>query len=1028
MRLIGSGSYGEVWLARNALGTPRAVKVVFRSAFDSDQPYERELAGVQRFEPISRSHEGLVDILHVGRNDEAGFFYYVMELADDANVAALVRARADSSPAPAPVQLQSPAHAVTDVATYAPRTLASERGARGRMPAADCFPVFLTLTSALAHLHKHGLLHRDIKPANIIFVGGVAKLADIGLVAAAGDAHTFVGTEGFIPPEGPGTKQADLYSLAKTFYEVATGRDRLEFPSLPLERGHVEENRALVELNAVLLKACAPHPNERYASADEIHGDLALLQSGRSVKHLHQVERRLRLARKIGIAALALALVATAGVLVAMWRAEVESRLRAEAQAARNDAEAKLFESLLITARAERGSRQAGARWRSLEALERATSLVSRSSNFTSALPELRSEVISALALPDFRELRRWRPLSPAVTAPYAISFDGSMERMARALSNGTVSISRVADDAELQRITPPDETVRHVGPFSSQGTFLYTRSQRRDEWLVLRVVDGHVIERIHDPDGSSPGIFSPDERWLVYGRKDGTVEARDLHGGPAQRWSIANWAVTSLAFSADGMGLAVAGATNQFHLIEVPAGRRTRTFDSPGDRPLALAWNGTQTVVAASRYGPLYLFDAASTNASFTMLTGHQAETISCAVHPSGEFALSSSWDNTTRLWELPTAKLAATHRDWGDVAGFNQRGTRFVLQHGTTDVAMYEFADRAVCRHLVEPSPPGVFKAPLSISFSPDGELLLVPEHNIVRLLTTADGKEQARVPGSLNAGFEGFEGDGGAFLVANMTGVVRWPLRRDEARTLAIGPPQLLTNSPANWISSTSNGLVAATRFRDTPILFDKGRPLPTLESTTPGTFMALSADGRWAAALSYAERGIRIWNLTTRKLAHTLAGRRPYGYAFRRDGERFAANDLEALRVWEVESGRLVLEAKWPVPNSGQARLAWSPDGRVIATTLNQYQIGLFDAVTGELLTRLEDPDPQLIEWLEFNPNGSQLAVACSSHVVQLWDLRRIRAELAARGLDWNHPPLPMPTMANTTPFRVTVVGR
>ena len=35
------------------------------------------------FEPISRAHDGFVDILHVGRSVAGGFFYYVMELADD---------------------------------------------------------------------------------------------------------------------------------------------------------------------------------------------------------------------------------------------------------------------------------------------------------------------------------------------------------------------------------------------------------------------------------------------------------------------------------------------------------------------------------------------------------------------------------------------------------------------------------------------------------------------------------------------------------------------------------------------------------------------------------------------------------------------------------------------------------------------------------------------------------------------------------------------------------------------------------
>src|SRR5437867_1353857 len=82
IRRIGEGAYGEVWLARNILGGYRAVKAVFRASFKTEEPYEREFRGIQRFEPISRSNDGLVDILQVGRNDAEGCFYYVMELAD----------------------------------------------------------------------------------------------------------------------------------------------------------------------------------------------------------------------------------------------------------------------------------------------------------------------------------------------------------------------------------------------------------------------------------------------------------------------------------------------------------------------------------------------------------------------------------------------------------------------------------------------------------------------------------------------------------------------------------------------------------------------------------------------------------------------------------------------------------------------------------------------------------------------------------------------------------------------------------
>ena len=66
-RLIGDGSYGDVWLARNALGTRRALKVVYRDSFESERPYLREFNGIREFEPVS-SHSTQVGVFHVGKN------------------------------------------------------------------------------------------------------------------------------------------------------------------------------------------------------------------------------------------------------------------------------------------------------------------------------------------------------------------------------------------------------------------------------------------------------------------------------------------------------------------------------------------------------------------------------------------------------------------------------------------------------------------------------------------------------------------------------------------------------------------------------------------------------------------------------------------------------------------------------------------------------------------------------------------------------------------------------------------------
>lgn len=309
LRLIGSGSYGDVWLARNITNALWAIKIIYRHRFDDTRPFEREFNGIQRFEPISRTHPCQVAILHIGKNDADGYFYYVMELADDASDDTR-NLPSHSAENPAFSSRQPPG----SIESYVPKTLKWELKTRSRLPFDRCLRIGLSLTTALAHLHHHGLIHRDIKPSNIIFVGGLPKLADIGLVSWIDATRSFVGTEGFVPPEGSGSPEADIYSLGKVLYEISTGRDRQEFPELPTALREIEDCEGLVELNEIILKACESDPSKRYRSAEEMHADLALLQAGKSVRRARSLEKHLRALKRFAMGAIAIV-----GITAAAW-------------------------------------------------------------------------------------------------------------------------------------------------------------------------------------------------------------------------------------------------------------------------------------------------------------------------------------------------------------------------------------------------------------------------------------------------------------------------------------------------------------------------------------------------------------------------------------------------------------------------------------------------------------------------------------------------------------------------------------
>lgn len=315
LRRIGQGSYGEVWLARSVTGLFRAVKIVRRDSFLSERPYRREFEGVSRFVRVAAGEPSQLAVLHAGLAVDESHFFYVMELADDAT-----RGRE------------------IDPRDYVPLTLDRMKEGGQRLPLAQCMEIALAIATGLATLHRQGLVHRDIKPSNIVLVGGVPKLADIGLVAVAEEGRTFVGTEAYVAPEGPGQPPADVFAVARVLYELWSGRPTSEWPTGLVESE--KTGREDAEWAAVLLRAGDFVASRRHADASALRDDLLLVKAGKSVRRLRLAERAAARLRKVVAISAAVGAVAAVAAVAAIrferQRAETANAARRQAEAERD--------------------------------------------------------------------------------------------------------------------------------------------------------------------------------------------------------------------------------------------------------------------------------------------------------------------------------------------------------------------------------------------------------------------------------------------------------------------------------------------------------------------------------------------------------------------------------------------------------------------------------------------------------------------------------------------------------------------
>jgi WD40 repeat protein len=928
------------------------------------------------------------------------------------------------------------------------------------LPALRAARYLQAIAEAVHYAHQQGVIHRDLKPSNVLIDAkdqphvtdfGLAKLfvvppsgsraadepakagttneSDLTLSGAA------MGTPGYMPPEQASGRSraasplADVYALGAMLYDLLTGRPphRAETPLKTLAQTVNEEPVTPRRLNAgiprdletITLKCLEKEPCRRYATAQELADELGRFLRDEPIRArpVGRAERFYRWTRRHPVTA---ALTGVIGLLL-LAVAVISTVAAARLQHANRKGQEKLRESLVAQARATRWSGHEGRRFDALEAIRQAAAI-------RPGL-DLRNEAIAAMALVDLRPEREWPVSGPGMM------FDPPLARYAHADTNGEMVVRRTVDDTELMRLAgvglPPFEF-----SFSPQGRLLAVHYRAKVEYdYAFKLYDlgdsGKVILDLPSR-WVRHWLFSPDgRRFVVVWKHAGDTTSREsmvtfFDGATAQE--LNSFTTSRLpygsAFSPDASQYALSSTeSTSVRIHAVPDGRELRTL-THSNGVYRLSWSADgRHLASACADGHVYLWDMSVAPPSPRLLP-HDSVAVSGMFTPRGDRLMSHGWNSPVKLWDVQTGR-ELLRVFWDAFFGFSSDGRKGIIRRRPGTIGISEFAAGDQCQAFTFGSRPvGANRACLS----PDGRWMASSHRDGLRLWDLATGRECHYDAIRETTGLE-FTPDGSALvsLATNQT-IVSWPIRvsvENGTNRITVGPPTPLRSGPTVGSHATNRML---QMVRDRACLLDAASfTIERVLTTPPGFFSGtLSPDGRYCATWRRDTGIVDVWDAGDGRHLATPSQENSNGVGFSPDSRWIVTASAHEYSVWEC--GSWVRRRKIPRGEAGGTfgKVAFTPDGQVMALSRGRGEVDLFDATTFELLARLEPQAITPVSSLDFSADGAQLAVGTTANTIYLWDLRLVRRQLAELGLDWDAPPLP-PAPPAAGPLELRIIA-
>lgn len=472
-----------------------------------------------------------------------------------------------------------------------------------------------------------------------------------------------------------------------------------------------------------------------------------------------------------------------------------------------------------------------------------------------------------------------------------------------------------------------------------------------------VRFGKGRIKQIEYSPDSNQLAVATPIGIW-IYDSQSG--EELNLLTGHSSE-------VDHFAYSPDGATIAT-GAWDGVRLWDVATGKPKALIKTKALRSLTFSPDST-TIVTGSNFGPVELWDV-TTGQRKAEFVGHTSIVSSMACSPDKTTIATASNDKTVRLWDIATGQTKAT------LAGHTESVT--------------------------------------SVTYSPDGYTIATTSlDDTVRIWDAFSGNHIETLTAHQHyVSSVQYSPDGNTIATMGWDGIIFWHVDVENDEVTIKG-----RISSVSALAYSPNGKTIAVASLDgTAYLYDTDAINPSDKQDLSSKGKPLfSGHRRWANCVTYSQdgttfatanwKGIHLWNAETGKYLRTFKGHTDnvYSIAFSPDGARILAASWDGIgHLWEVDIGeykRLRVEDDSQSSGNNKGYVTrrdfvtsaiFSPDGKTIASAIDEKTIRLWDTETGKLTNSLTG-HTDYISSIAFSPDGATIASVSKDKTVRLWDI-------------------------------------